>query len=98
MEHLFSSTGELWGTIIVIIAVVTIVLWIFLPWVVMRIEGKMGKAIQDLRDVRNTLKDILYELQTNKPTTCSMCGNVSDVELKKAQEWRANGFKFEGEK
>ena len=67
MQNLLNNTNETWIMVITIIAVITIILWIFLPWVVMRIEGKVTKSTQLLQDMRDTLKDIKWELETHRP-------------------------------
>jgi len=64
MQYIDFHTG--FGMVIAIIGLITIILWIFMPWVVMRIGGKVTKSTQNLQDIRDMLKDILVELETTR--------------------------------
>jgi len=64
MQYIDFHTG--FGMVIAIIGLITIVLWIFMPWVIMRIGGKVTKSTQNLQDIRDMLKDILVELETTR--------------------------------
>ena len=85
------------GQVLAILLLITVIAWIFLPWIVMRIESRVIKSSDNLQDIRDTLKDILFELRTNRPTAHVEFGDGSEVDIELTEEdmWRADGLRKE---
>ena len=78
MDNFLANVDQTWIMVITILVLITIFMWIFLPWVIWRIEGNVIKARKALEEMRYTMESVQHLLESIKEQ-----GEV-DIELGRA--------------
>ena len=76
--------------LVVILGVITLILWIFLPFSVMRIEGNVKAAKKTLEEIKRLLSDWRYESEKRAAAAIELRQDDVDIELGRDDMVNAN--------